>query len=64
MSDAVGRLTAALAGRSRIEREVGQGGMCPDGSDYYDCGECPWENDFECDVPQLCPPGSDVNDCT
>jgi hypothetical protein len=43
--------------------ELGQGGQCPDGSDFFDCGECPYTNDFFCDEPNLCPPGSDVADC-
>jgi hypothetical protein len=39
------------------------GGMCPDGSDPYDCGVCPFEDDGECDVPDFCPDGTDENDC-
>jgi hypothetical protein len=41
-------------------------GLCPFGTDFADCqsqGECPYENDGECDVPGLCPPGTDVADC-
>jgi hypothetical protein len=49
--------------KNGVCEELGQGGMCPDGSDNYDCGVCPWENDAECDVPQLCPPGTDEADC-
>jgi hypothetical protein len=38
--------------------------MCPDGSDWVDCGgECQWANDGECDEPFLCPEGTDGNDC-
>ena len=43
--------------------EQSQDGACPDGSDPYDCGFCPFEDDGECDVPLFCPPGSDLNDC-
>jgi hypothetical protein len=35
-----------------------------DGSDAYDCGVCPYEDDNECDVPDYCPEGTDLNDCT
>jgi hypothetical protein len=43
--------------------EMSQGGKCVDGSDAYDCGACPYEDDGECDVPDLCPDGTDINDC-
>ena len=43
--------------------EIGQGGMCPDGSDFYDCGECPYTDDGWCDEPFPCPSGSDEPDC-
>ena len=43
--------------------EMQFGGMCTDGSDFFDCGYCIYEDDFECDVPQFCPEGTDVNDC-
>ena len=39
------------------------GGMCPNGSDPWDCGFCQWTFDGECDEPNLCPPGSDAADC-
>ncbi len=43
--------------------EQGMGGMCEDGTDYYDCGYCPFEQDGACDVPDFCPPDTDVQDC-
>ena len=43
--------------------EVGMGGSCPVFSDFYDCNECPFVNDFQCDEPNFCPPGSDKPDC-
>lgn len=43
--------------------EASHGGDCPDGSDFYDCGDCPYANDGGCDEPHLCPPGSDKPDC-
>ena len=43
--------------------EEGQGGPCPVGSDFYDCGYCPTVNDTFCDEPGVCPPGSDPDDC-
>lgn len=46
-----------------ICEEVDQGGPCPEGSDFYDCGECPTLLDGHCDEPMPCPPGSDVGDC-
>ncbi len=43
--------------------EQSMGGMCEDGTDYYDCGYCPFEQDGFCDAPDFCPPGSDEVDC-
>jgi len=43
--------------------EMQAGGECQDGTDPYDCGVCPYENDFECGGPDLCPEGTDLNDC-
>lgn len=43
--------------------EVDQGGECPEGTDYDDCGECQWMNDGVCDEPNLCDPGTDGDDC-
>ncbi len=43
--------------------EMQFGGLCDDGSDFYDCGYCIYEDDGACDVPEFCPIGSDINDC-
>ena len=47
--------------------ELGMGGMCPEGSDIWDCGYCPTPEDGVCDevedIGELCPPGSDAVDC-
>ncbi|WP_050432964.1 hypothetical protein [Chondromyces crocatus] len=42
--------------------EPGGTGRCQPGSDSYDCGYCPGENDGRCD--RTCPPGTDLADCT
>ena len=44
--------------------EQSEGGSCPDGSDWFDCGYCvaTLATDGFCDEPDLCPPGTD-NDC-
>ena len=39
------------------------GGMCQDGSDFFDCGYCPFEQDGFCDAPFFCPPDTDLVDC-
>jgi hypothetical protein len=44
--------------------EAALGGACASGQDFYDCGYCPYEDDDECDVPQICPDNTDVNDCS
>jgi len=49
--------------RDGVCEEPSHGGACPDGSDFYDCGYCPYTNDFSCEEPLLCPPGSDKPDC-
>ena len=43
--------------------EMQFGGLCDDGSDFYDCGYCIYEDDGACDVPDFCPIGTDINDC-
>lgn len=44
--------------------EVGLGsGTCPAGTDYWDCGYCPWPDDGECDEGLYCPVGTDPTDC-
>jgi len=43
--------------------EMSMGGMCPDGTDPYDCGVCEFQNDGFCDEPDFCAPGSDTADC-
>jgi hypothetical protein len=43
--------------------EYGAGGTCPAGTDFYDCGDCPWKSNGQCDEPDRCPAGSDGDEC-
>ena len=43
--------------------EMQFGGMCLDGTDFYDCGYCPFENNGLCEVPFDCPVDTDAVDC-
>ncbi len=45
--------------------EPSGGGLCAEGSDYFDCGYClpSFVEDGFCDEPNVCPPGSDDADC-
>ena len=47
-----------------ICEEIQFGGICGNGTDFFDCGYCPYEDDGLCDAPFLCPPGTDVSDCS
>jgi hypothetical protein len=45
--------------------EMGRGGTCPMGSDWYDCGYCPvsLSSNGSCDEPNVCPIGTDGDCC-
>lgn len=52
--------------RNGICEAISAGGSCPEDSDAFDCGFCPFEGDGYCDERQgfdICPEGTDVEDC-